>query len=243
MKYIKAAGAFAAIFIMLSLVTIHPVAASNYTKQTYTIDWQPYSHDYDEIINRAGDERLNYNTWNPNPGGVYAGSYIPESELALNKVMKYWYSTDYFYASDNTTITSRHNTSHYGGKVILAQYVRYDASIIMSGSSMMYVRLPIRASSFEKGLFYVYHVDGMDSNIEISNNSLKNFVSGYHNVFFTTWIEHYTCGNKYYDGRYIPHIDKEQIVADVSFTVTSDTNNCFTLISLPTNSKYAVDEL
>jgi len=156
MKYIKAAGAFAAIFIMLSLVTIHPVAASNYTKQTYTIDWQPYSHDYDKAINRAGTNiELDVDTWVNRPSGIYAGPYIPESELKINMVMTQWIEHYYEYDLQTGSTSNHANQSSYGGKVILAQKVEYTAQQIMSGASMFYVRLPINASCFYEGSFYI----------------------------------------------------------------------------------------
>lgn len=204
---------------LLLLLSFYPVIAAEYTMQTYEINWQPYSDDYDKAINRAGVDEINPNTWQPRPTGIYAGSYIPESELSLNQIMYYWYE---WYEKINGSIIDQKIQYIYGGKVILAQFIKYDATVIMSGASMLYVRLPINASSFEKGVFYIYHVD--DINVNWSVENIKNYNTANATLLQKTYRkDEYLNGRwvqTFRDGRYNFHVDGDLIAA-----VWFDTDN------------------
>lgn len=193
--------------------------AADYELKTFQIDLEPYG-DYDEVVNRAGGEDINYDTWENVPSGVYAGSYIKESEFQFRQIMKYWYEHDYYYNASNENIIDKETyESRYGGKVILAQYVKYTADIIMSGSSVMYVRLPINASSFECGAFYIYHVSDMN-NFRIAKYSIKTFDEGEHDLFYHTKRYIHSYGQKFWDGRYTPNAPGDMI-ADIWFNTSS----------------------
>lgn len=206
--------AIVAAFIILLNFPLYAMA-ENYTVKTFNIDFEP-AGDYDEIVNRAGGEKLNYYTWENIPDGIYAGSYGPESEFALNTVMSYWYERVFNVTSSDEVF--EHNEAEYGGKIILAQYVRYTPDIIMSGVSKFYVRLPINASSFSKGVFYIYKVNSINSYFGVSNDSIRSFADS--TVFFYTQKWNYPDYSEFIDTRYMPKADGV-VIAETWFNTNS----------------------
>ena len=161
---------------LVLMTTAWPVLAADEVI-TENINWQPWS-DYDSVINRAGSSiTTNVDSWGAwKPNGVYAGSYTPESEFQLDMMMLQWFEENITTIGVNIDRTTE--SGRYAGKVVLAQKVMYGANVIMSGVSQFYVRLPIRASHFIEGMFYMYE-SRLAWDMEIENIYAQDYpVSG-----------------------------------------------------------------
>ncbi len=177
-RYSKIGMAVGVVVMLALILTVSPAVAQEQTTVTYDINWGTYSS-VDQAINRASSNATtNIDTWGAwKPDGVYAGSFTPESELALDMMMNIWYEDVTYTNIDTASITDLgYNTypewydgqKRFGGKVVLAQKVKYSAEQIMSGAAHMYIRLPINADDYHKGMFYVYQCTN-DTDMTIEN--------------------------------------------------------------------------
>ena len=128
----------AAVLIVFIMIVPQYAKASTQVEETETVDIQPESDDYDEIVNVANDTtRMNIDTWDPLPEGIFVGGNTEESKLRL----------------------SEYSTGTYT-QLLLATKVQFQRDYIMSGASDLWVRLPIAVDEYQPCTlqFYIFEI-------------------------------------------------------------------------------------
>ena len=117
----------AAFLIVFIMIVPQYAKASTQVEETETVDIQPESNDYDEVVNVANNtSRMNIDTWDPLPEGIFVGGNTEESKLRLSE-----YSTGIF------------------TQLLLTTKIQFQREYIMSGASNFWVRLPIAVDEYQ----------------------------------------------------------------------------------------------